>query len=162
MKCAHDSWTAAPHQFGAGKVHIIDDRDPGKLFCGRQLKDVTGKPSADKPTCKVCLERVVSRPEQEKRWASQKAESEAKNERWWAWYDSYLKTEKWHAKRRAVIKRAVGICEGCLFAKATQVHHLTYFHVGEELLFELRAVCDDCHERAHTPTSPLDSLITSR
>jgi hypothetical protein len=29
-------------------------------------------------------------------------------------------------------------------------HHLTYAHLGDELLFELISVCDDCHARLHT------------
>ena len=31
----------------------------------------------------------------------------------------------------------------------TQCHHLTYENVGEEFLFELVALCSDCHERLH-------------
>lgn len=64
-------------------------------------------------------------------------------------YSAYLKSEKWAEKRKLVLDRAGGICEGCLTARATQVHHLSYQHVFDELLFELAAVCDDCHTRAH-------------
>jgi 5-methylcytosine-specific restriction endonuclease McrA len=65
------------------------------------------------------------------------------------WYDGYLNSPAWRAKRRAVMERAGGICEGCLSRPAVHVHHLTYDHVGDELLWELVAVCDHCHARCH-------------
>jgi 5-methylcytosine-specific restriction endonuclease McrA len=68
---------------------------------------------------------------------------------WWAWYQSYLKSPEWHAKRKAVILRAQGLCEGCRQTPATQVHHLTYKRAGREMLFDLVAVCDECHEICH-------------
>jgi hypothetical protein len=64
-------------------------------------------------------------------------------------YDLYLEGPVWAAKRAAVLKRANYICEGCLTNKATQIHHLTYDHIFKELLFELVAVCTDCHARIH-------------
>jgi 5-methylcytosine-specific restriction endonuclease McrA len=36
--------------------------------------------------------------------------------------------------------------DGCQ-SRATQVHHLTYRHLGNEPLFELMAICRDCHEQ---------------
>lgn len=67
----------------------------------------------------------------------------------WDWYESYLETGKWKRIRQRVLKRAGGICEGCGQQQATQVHHLNYSHVGEEFMFELVAVCRDCHARLH-------------
>jgi hypothetical protein len=64
-------------------------------------------------------------------------------------YDIYLSTPPWHAKRVRVMKRANGVCEGCLERKATQVHHLTYAHIFQEFMFELVAICDECHARLH-------------
>lgn len=64
-------------------------------------------------------------------------------------YAEYLMSQAWRDKRQKVMDRAGGICEGCRNAKATQVHHLTYAHIFDELLFELVAVCDDCHSKAH-------------
>lgn len=65
------------------------------------------------------------------------------------WYGEYLRTDAWKKKRAAVLRRCGGVCEGCGEAKADSVHHLTYEHVGNELLFELVGVCRECHERAH-------------
>jgi hypothetical protein len=71
----------------------------------------------------------------------------ASDRAWWAWYNRYLLSPVWQAKRQAVLKRASGICEACLSATAAQVHHLTYLHVGSEPLFDLVAVCESCHKQ---------------
>jgi len=65
-------------------------------------------------------------------------------------YDDYLRSPEWRRKAAAIIKRAGGICEGCLGRPATQVHHLTYQNRYNEFAWELRAVCDHCHDRAHS------------
>jgi len=67
-----------------------------------------------------------------------------------SWYrDEYLISDEWQEKRTLVILRAGGICEGCRSRKASVVHHLNYDHVGNELLFELVALCRACHDRCH-------------
>jgi hypothetical protein len=68
------------------------------------------------------------------------------------WYYEYLQSDKWRAKRAKVIKRCGDVCEGCGEKPVTQVHHLTYAHAGDELLFELVGLCDDCHELSHSST----------
>jgi 5-methylcytosine-specific restriction endonuclease McrA len=68
---------------------------------------------------------------------------------WWCWYDGYLNSPAWAAKRRAVMERAQGRCEGCRSRPAVHVHHLTYTHVGHEFLWELVVACDECHQRCH-------------
>lgn len=65
-------------------------------------------------------------------------------------YSTYLKSSSWMKKRNSALARDKGICQGCLEEKATQVHHLSYRNVGNELLFELVSVCDKCHEIAHS------------
>ena len=64
-------------------------------------------------------------------------------------YAAYLKSPEWRAKSKLVILRAQGICEGCRERPATQAHHLTYEHRFNEFLWELVAICDDCHTRIH-------------
>lgn len=71
-------------------------------------------------------------------------------EEWFKQHSEYLRSPEWTKKRRIVMLRARGLCEGCMEARATQVHHLTYRHWRDELLFELVAVCDECHEKAHS------------
>jgi hypothetical protein len=89
----------------------------------------------------------------ESRWRlrhSLHAEKETQDrEDWWDWYNFYLTSDQWQEKRRRVLERAAGVCEGCGERKATQVHHTTYAHAGDEFLFELRAICTECHERLH-------------
>lgn len=76
-------------------------------------------------------------------------ERAAMNSKWWAWYNAYLRTPEWREKRRWVLERDNHLCTGCRLTDATQVHHLTYEHVGNELLFELTSVCQTCHDKAH-------------
>lgn len=85
----------------------------------------------------------------ERRQAEYQARADAE---WWAWYDNYLRSPEWREKRKRVLRRANGECEGCGDNYAVQVHHLTYEHVGDEFLWELRAVCPACHERVHANT----------
>ncbi|MBD9594518.1 MULTISPECIES: hypothetical protein [unclassified Ensifer] len=72
-----------------------------------------------------------------------------KNNSFFKEYDEYLRSEAWKNKRRLVLKRANGVCEGCGLSEAREVHHLTYAHRMNEFLFELVAVCTECHERLH-------------
>jgi hypothetical protein len=74
--------------------------------------------------------------------------SQRKDERSKA-YETYMASDAWKAKREKVLRRCKGICEGCEDAPAAQVHHLTYEHFGDELLFELVGVCRQCHDKAH-------------
>lgn len=66
-----------------------------------------------------------------------------------AMYESYLKSQEWADRRSKVMERAGHRCEGCRNALATEVHHLSYEHVTQEFLFELVAMCGDCHARWH-------------
>lgn len=68
---------------------------------------------------------------------------------WQDWYRRYLQTAEWKERAESVMRRAGRMCEGCRKNPAIHVHHTTYAHVGAELLWELRAVCAQCHHRAH-------------
>lgn len=68
-------------------------------------------------------------------------------------YEKYLASPEWESKRRMVLKRAQGVCEGCGSAVPSEVHHLSYEHVGSEFLFELVALCGACHDRIHADDS---------
>jgi len=65
------------------------------------------------------------------------------------WYSEYIQTYEWKLKREAVLARCNWLCEGCRKQKATVVHHVTYSHVGNELLFQLVGLCRDCHDKVH-------------
>lgn len=64
-------------------------------------------------------------------------------------YSAYLSSAAWQAKRFKVLERDNYLCQGCRERRAVEVHHLTYEHIGNELLFELVSVCRQCHETLH-------------
>lgn len=64
-------------------------------------------------------------------------------------YDLYLNSEEWRVKRSAVLERDKHICQSCLSAEATQVHHTNYDAVFDESLLDLVSVCSECHTKIH-------------
>lgn len=64
-------------------------------------------------------------------------------------YEEYLKSPEWRAKRNMVLERDKHMCQGCMDAQATEVHHHTYSHIYRELLFQLVSVCRKCHATLH-------------
>ena len=75
---------------------------------------------------------------------------EYKQAQFFKWYSEYLKSDEWFAKRTKVLLRSQGICEGCRDRDAAEVHHVSYRNVGDEFLFELVALCLECHDRFHS------------
>lgn len=63
-------------------------------------------------------------------------------------YQRYLKSPKWRSKCRAVMERDKYRCRFC-GQPAVQVHHLTYVRIFNEALYDLVAICKDCHELLH-------------
>jgi 5-methylcytosine-specific restriction endonuclease McrA len=86
--------------------------------------------------------------------ANRDAEAEQKQREWRERYEAHLKSDKWRVMRARVLKRDGGICQGCLTNKVTQVHHLTYDRMGDEMMFDLVSVCGDCHDRIHDRNDP--------
>lgn len=64
-------------------------------------------------------------------------------------YEKYLNSLEWQTKRYKVLKRANFRCESCMDAEAKQVHHCNYKSIFNECLFDLRAVCKQCHQKIH-------------
>jgi 5-methylcytosine-specific restriction endonuclease McrA len=70
-----------------------------------------------------------------------------------AWFDNatlYYASEAWARKRAEVLQRDHYQCQARIdddcMGRASQAHHLTYRHFRCEPLFELMAVCRNCHE----------------
>jgi 5-methylcytosine-specific restriction endonuclease McrA len=61
-------------------------------------------------------------------------------------YHEYLASREWALLRERVRERSGGVCERCARNPMDAVHHLTYARVGRELLTDLQAICDPCHE----------------
>lgn len=71
-----------------------------------------------------------------------------------AQYDIYLASPEWRELRIKVLNRDKHICQGCLVARATEVHHRTYDRFGHEFAFDLLSLCNPCHRRFHLGTPP--------
>jgi len=64
-------------------------------------------------------------------------------------YFKYLRSESWKERRKELLEEANHICEKC-GEKATQIHHLDYKNLGEEMLgVDVIAVCNKCHKEIH-------------
>lgn len=74
----------------------------------------------------------------------QKQDNETRQ--WWEWYNQYTQSPQWRKRRERVFERDGYRCQACLENDATEIHHLTYAHVGHEPLFDLISVCHACHE----------------
>jgi hypothetical protein len=69
-------------------------------------------------------------------------------ESWFEEHSEYLRSAAWKAKRVRVLARDKYRCQAGLIGctvEASQVHHLTYAHWRNEPLFDLIAVCQECH-----------------
>lgn len=65
-------------------------------------------------------------------------------------YEDYLKSQEWKKRSKLVMQRDGGTCQACLERRADHVHHHTYDHIFSEFLFELVAVCSECHSGLHS------------
>lgn len=74
-------------------------------------------------------------------------------------YHEYLLSDLWQAKRCACLARARYICQMCLNAAATEVHHLNYVRIFNERADDIIAVCWRCHRKMHgkLPTAVNDN-----
>jgi len=64
-------------------------------------------------------------------------------------YREYLQSPRWAALRTLILERDHYQCQACFEATASDVHHLTYAHLGHEFCWELVSVCRGCHIRIH-------------
>jgi len=63
-------------------------------------------------------------------------------------YEDFLRTAYWRTIRDYVVMQRQGKCVECLSSPATEVHHRSYDHHGQEHLHlaDLMPVCRLCHE----------------
>ncbi len=81
--------------------------------------------------------------------AERRAEREARNCDFWRKYEEHMASAAWQALRAKVLQRADGQCEGCRAPWPSHVHHLTYARLGDEMLYDLVALCEGCHAKLH-------------
>jgi 5-methylcytosine-specific restriction endonuclease McrA len=119
------------------------------LTCGSPYGPAMAKASLPANTAL----RPFDEEAQERYWSVQRVknaeERQKKHRDSQAEYAEYLQGPAWKLKREAVMERERGLCQGCRHRDATEVHHLTYDHKYDELLFELVALCESCHRRCH-------------
>ena len=61
-------------------------------------------------------------------------------------HQKYLRSPEWKARKIKALRRDGYICQACHDNSATEVHHTTYKHWGNEPLWELQSVCRACHQ----------------
>jgi hypothetical protein len=65
-------------------------------------------------------------------------------------YERYIReSPEWWAIRTKVMRRDDHLCQACRENAATDVHHKNYTHLYEEVLYDLVAVCRECHGKIH-------------
>lgn len=137
-----------------GTVHVVDTNDHGSSLCGMDLLSMHMRkegtmavgtawalPAEQKaPLCKKCNAKLADYDQWKKR---QRA-----NETWHDRYKAYLNSEDWRRLRDRVLTRDGHLCQSCLSAPATQVHHMTYryYNAGHDSALFLRSVCRPCHD----------------
>lgn len=127
------------------------------LICGNELRTVAKGAPAVMGLTEVsqfdeCLQDEWFRRGQEyrQRRVEQDEIDRAKADAaWWKQYNDYINSKAWKRKAALVKERAGGMCEACLVNIAVHVHHTSYRNVGNEIMWELRAVCVSCHQRLH-------------
>jgi hypothetical protein len=152
-------WQAAPYQHPvtgrvtSGKIHVLRHDDRWRTVCGRYTSALGGHAltpqGVEASTCQGCRNSIAARARQVAEMARWRAAQQRESKEWWRRYTAYLQTPAWHARRRRVLARADHLCEGCREQPATQVHHLTYQRLEHEMLFDLVAICDACHDAIH-------------
>jgi 5-methylcytosine-specific restriction endonuclease McrA len=148
MLCQHPQLQLCRRTLKSGSIAIVHQC----LSCGQQQKSPLKRlPEHDRLPIfdeNLLLDYTNSRNQQ---WRSLVREADQKAyEEWTKNYAEYLRTPEWAERRKLVLERENYLCQGCRKFKATQAHHTTYKHVGEEFLFQLIALCRDCHERFHS------------
>jgi hypothetical protein len=71
----------------------------------------------------------------------------------------YLGSAFWRERREHVMQRANNTCEKCGKRPATEVHHMTYLRVFNELPSDLTALCRQCHAEIHWRQPANDNQI---
>lgn len=153
MPCEHEQRRWTRRVVANGAVQFVEQC----LNCGASMNQPLGHlaarqrfgdselPAFDEALKDKYTARLIASADAD--WAAKKATFDAD-------YAKYLRSGAWAKKRRLVLERCGGLCEGCGSDNATEVHHLTYEHVQNEFLWELVGVCKDCHDRVHEEPSP--------
>lgn len=154
--CDHPQTSLVRRIYSNGSTHYTEQCQR----CGRGIRSVK-KTSISSPSLLPLFDttleaewRARNSRLQNERHEKYERERGRKKAEWRAWYKEYLQTSQWRDKRHRVLERDGELCQACLKRRATEVHHLTYEHVGDEPLFDLVSICHVCHERLHEERTP--------
>ena len=115
--------------------------------------DLDALPEWDDEIQRIAVESVRSQAD------AQRAE---RDEVWWAEYHAYIDSYAWQEKRARVLDRDGHLCQGCLEAIATDIHHMTYDRLFNELLCDLVSLCPACHQLCHPHRDILGRELNGR
>lgn len=162
-RCTHEHQELRRRMFSDGAQHYVMQC----MECGTQIRAV-GKsdpkiralyalpPEFDDSITPSYWERRVNRIREAS--AARLADRRAT-------YHAYLESQAWRNKRGQRLRVDDWLCQakldGCTRA-ATDVHHLTYTHVGNEPLFDLVSVCRACHEQITAMDHPVEEVAHER
>jgi hypothetical protein len=159
--CKHERKELRHAANAAGLPHIRHQC----LACGHLVGPAISKASAPRDLIEADVDKRTRYDAQRKKqrieiYRKHIAKQTRDNSDFWGRYSKYLNSPEWFTKRAKVLERAGGLCEGCREREATQVHHLSYRHAMDELLFELVAVCDICHDKCHPEPDGPESEVS--
>lgn len=147
-ECKHDETEYRRAATSAGQLQLrkqcLKCRELVGTACRRDsVPDFNAVPMVDE----------MERQRSQRRWDDYsrflETQKERRNQAFWDLYNTHLRSPEWREKCAAVHRRAADLCEGCGKHRPRHVHHRTYDHLGDEFLFELVALCLDCHQRIH-------------
>lgn len=151
ISCDHSQKKLGRVAYRNGSLHVRTVC----LVCGQFVGDTTKKLPEHDQLETINYERIAKeyRANRQKGWDEVLQKHARMQRRRSAGYQKeylgYLASPVWRAVRDKVLQRANFVCEGCLERPATQVHHLSYRYFRREMMFDLVAVCRDCHAICH-------------
>jgi hypothetical protein len=147
MACSHD-FEVRVRQVAGGQRQYLRQC----VHCGERLWPPVPRATVNCAMVRPFDEGAEGRRRDQRRAAYERlrdAERTRERAEWFACHDRYLQTPQWQRLRVAVLERAHHWCEGCGQRRATIAHHLHYQRWQREMLFDLVAVCDECHRQIH-------------
>lgn len=149
--CAHRRTEVRYRTFANGTKHLATQCLDCGCRIGAKWLSQEGVNLGEISPWDDALEQGWARQRQQDALCRRKKDRVARHEE----YERYLsESENWPAIRLKVMRRDNYRCQACLEVEATQVHHKSYEHIFDELMWELVAVCRRCHERLHGIDGP--------
>jgi len=149
MDCEHLKTKLRKRTFADGTLHCAEQC----LTCGNRIGNWLPTPDAPVENWDDLLQEQWNRQESVE-WEVRRQQADNEFEKRRLQYHEYLQSPEWRDLRKRVLERDGYLCQGCLMADASIVHHLTYDHAMNEFLWELVSVCDPCHDRYHGVNMP--------